>query len=196
MTTEVLAFNQGSGHTLPGPVMPETRPPAEDSESARLFIVAAFRAAGRPIPAWLAKPSARRSATQAAKPTDLVSALKSLWQTILKLTAHTDEIAAGMGKTFVEVDDAPRFAEPTPWSVHEEAGPDQDGSARGDEGIVERRTERDLRRQLETARKRARGAAFADRAGALAKVEALERELEQLLQHQREARVRRNFGGQ
>ena len=94
MTTEVLAFNKGSRHTLheagaanppvvvarPVEMPGRTPPPPLDRDAlARSHVIAMYRSRGLPIPAWLA--ATNSVATQ--KP-DLVGAMKSLWQIVLR----------------------------------------------------------------------------------------------------------------
>lgn len=80
------------------------------------------------------------------------------------------------------------FSVPKPYFARQDDG--NDGASRGVPEVERRRQERDLRRELDKARKRLRGAPVADRATWEAKVEALETELRRLTAPRDEERDR------
>ena len=70
MTTEVVAINKGTGHTLPGATRHDAGasnpPPAPTVEAVRAFIEEAFRRAGKPVPTVFDGPAYMRAGYLAA----------------------------------------------------------------------------------------------------------------------------------
>ena len=169
------------------------------SDEALAWIQAGFLARGEKIPKWFAEQSttpATQTPAPTPKPTPTIrESLKRLWDGVLKIRSGVDEVLVRKGLAVeVQSPDETIFAMPSsPWGTQADADrfPDSknpDGNPHGDERIVRRRRALELERLILVARKKARGAAFADKARWDLELQELSSELESIRKAERQER--------
>ncbi len=158
--TEVFAFNQGSGYSLPGPIAPSAVPEKGNGEGGRACLIDAYVRAGKPVPKWLATDCA----VAVQRPRDLPIALETLREQV-----------------------GPQYAAPTPWAEQLDSRP---GDARGDAKVERRRRALELERDIRAARKKARFGGRANREYWDQELQRLSGELEAIREAERRERDR------
>ncbi len=194
-------------HTEGGPMSAATmemgpaRPSAAPAASIVEYIASRLLAAGKRVPPVLQKAFERAMEGRAAEYQRLAGrpAAQAAQPDPFDGREVTGLYLAPDGRLVKRVrvgeDEPQQYAEPSsPWSAHAADGPDLVERPRGDERIVRRRRITELQRELMIKRKKAKGAAFADRERWDRELSELSAELEALIAAEREARTRRNFG--